>query len=218
MHAVHAGDFQTPANAYTGSEDSMYACEQFCMNPDTIADLKQQAQCFDCLDKFRAEKEKNVAPCGLCMTAITADVFNASGEVYVRRAQCMTCVTDFTTSDPNKDWACVECAKITGTTASTKCLLCLKEEWVDPCACVEGVKRGWLFHDPSGTCVVTTDWCQQCVRQRGSDGRHGGTRWGLINGCAFSSPSPGPSNAALLVTRISVPLTSGVKYDWPGSC
>jgi len=48
--------------------------------------------------------------------------------------------------------------------------------------------------------------------------------WGSLNGGAFSSPSPGPSNAALLVTpvtlvtRISVPLTSGVKYDWPGSC
>ncbi|KAG1659299.1 hypothetical protein FOA52_003655 [Chlamydomonas sp. UWO 241] len=32
---------------------------------------------------------------------------------------------------------------------------------------------------------------------------------GSINGGAFSSPSPGLSNAALLVTRISVPLTSG---------
>ena len=45
-----------------------------------------------------------------------------------------------------------------------------------------------------------------------------GLTGGLINGDVSTSPSPGPSNAALLVTRISVPLTSGIKYDWPGSC
>ncbi|KAG1660305.1 hypothetical protein FOA52_003326 [Chlamydomonas sp. UWO 241] len=82
-------DFKTPttalipASVYAGSEDSMYACEQFCMNPDAIANLQQQAQCFGWLDKFRATGEKNVAPCGLCMTAITPDVVGTAGEAVV---------------------------------------------------------------------------------------------------------------------------------------
>ncbi|KAG1662422.1 hypothetical protein FOA52_012355 [Chlamydomonas sp. UWO 241] len=59
----------------------------------------------------------------------------------------MTCVTQSTSYErDNHDWACSECAKLTSPEASTKCFECLTTSTIDPCACVDGVKRGWLLY------------------------------------------------------------------------
>ncbi|KAG1668365.1 hypothetical protein FOA52_004874 [Chlamydomonas sp. UWO 241] len=130
---------------------SMYACEQYCMNPDTITSLKQQTQCFDCLTDFREADVANVAPCGLCMTAV-ADVWGTEDNVTAKRKECITCIKG-DNKDPNKDWACVECAKLTSTTANDECFKCISAGVLDPCACVDGVKRGWLFFTAAGGCL-----------------------------------------------------------------
>ncbi|KAG1660086.1 hypothetical protein FOA52_011152 [Chlamydomonas sp. UWO 241] len=140
-----------------GKEDFAYACEQYCMNTYTISNLEEHNQCNTCVAAGAAlQTSPAVSPCEMCIQSVSGNEFPDKVDRLARRGDCMACVNGGEASDPNKNWACGECAKMTGTTASKKCLQCLKEEWVDPCACVDGVKRGWLFHDPSGACVVTT--------------------------------------------------------------
>ncbi|KAG1681539.1 hypothetical protein FOA52_014045 [Chlamydomonas sp. UWO 241] len=118
----------------SGLEDFAYACEQYCMNTYTISNIDEHNQCIKCISDGAALTVGKVSP----------------------RAGCMTCDNDVDNQDPNKDWACGECTKMTGTVASTTCLDCLREAWVDPCACVDGVERGWLFFDEPSTCVVAS--------------------------------------------------------------
>ncbi|KAG1660295.1 hypothetical protein FOA52_003316 [Chlamydomonas sp. UWO 241] len=72
------------------------------------------------------------------------------------RKKCMTCVNN-PSLDTNKDWACGECVKLTSTVVSNTCIECIANQWVDPCACVDSVKRGWLFFNEVLPCLHQLD-------------------------------------------------------------
>jgi hypothetical protein len=96
------------------------------MNPDAIATIEQHEQCNTCLANFSDANLPNVAPCGLCISAVNPisigphDNSMTDDEVVLaKRGKCIECVIqDGGTYDTNKDWACMECAKMISTGAS----------------------------------------------------------------------------------------------------
>ncbi|KAG1663314.1 hypothetical protein FOA52_006273 [Chlamydomonas sp. UWO 241] len=128
------------------NEEFAYACEQYCMNTYTISNLLEHNQCNDCI-KAGAELDK-VSPCEMCIQSVSGNVFPDATDRLARRGRCMTCINDASDMvDANKDWACGECAKLRSDAAYTQCFTCISEGDLDPCACVDGVKRGWLFFE-----------------------------------------------------------------------
>ncbi|KAG1674984.1 hypothetical protein FOA52_014779 [Chlamydomonas sp. UWO 241] len=146
-------------NNVTGTKDFAYACEQYCMNTYTITNLAEHDQCNTCIsDGAALDTDPAVSPCEMCIQSVSWNVFPNATDRFARRAECMTCVNNVNVQiDKNKNWACGECAKMTSEAAGTACFACLAKNSVDPCACVDGVKRGWLFFAPaSSACLDST--------------------------------------------------------------
>ncbi|KAG1668366.1 hypothetical protein FOA52_004875 [Chlamydomonas sp. UWO 241] len=145
-------------NNVTGTKDFAYACEQYCMNTYTITNLKEHDQCNQCVsDEAALESTPAVSPCEMCIQSVSWNVFPNATERFARRDDCMKCVNVDPVIDKNKNWACGECAKMTSEAARTECFTCLTENVVDPCACVDGIKRGWLFFDAAtSACLNST--------------------------------------------------------------
>mmetsp|Transcript_9516 Transcript_9516/g.21090 ORF Transcript_9516/g.21090 Transcript_9516/m.21090 type:complete len:767 (+) Transcript_9516:136-2436(+) len=120
---------------------NMYACEQYCMNPHTIKSEQEFDQCFSCLTA-KANQESSgyndVASCEMCIQKVAdADT----------RSQCMACINYPTSFPDTRDWACGACASIDNFGSRYECFDCLYREDVDPCACVDGIQRGWLYYE-----------------------------------------------------------------------
>ncbi|KAG1653675.1 hypothetical protein FOA52_012970 [Chlamydomonas sp. UWO 241] len=144
-------------NNVTGTKDFAYACEQYCMNTYTITNLAEHDQCNTCVsDGAALTTDPAVRPCELCIQSVSWNVFPNATDRYNRRDDCMKCVNGGPTGT-DKNWACGECAKMTSEAAGTACFACLAANSVDPCACVDGIKRGWLFFAPAdGGCFGQT--------------------------------------------------------------
>ncbi|KAG1671778.1 hypothetical protein FOA52_000155 [Chlamydomonas sp. UWO 241] len=146
--------------AFEDAGKNAASCEQYCMNPYTMSSAEQVASCFTCLDTKSvlgaAYGGGDVSGCESCIQ-MTDD--------NDKREACMGCLYLTTKWPDTRDWACMECSKFTAQASIDTCLLCLSNNVLDPCDCVDGTTRGWLNYAAQGLCLNQATLSMMVVNQ-----------------------------------------------------